>query len=44
MYPYTEMLINDITIDEPDPAAANARQERRGAQLGEMRPIAQYHV
>ena len=42
MYLYTEMLINEIAIDEPDPAAANALQEGLGGQFGEMRTMMQY--
>ncbi len=36
MYLRTQQLINDIAIDEPDPAAANALQEGLGGQFGEM--------
>ena len=42
MYLYTEMLINEIVSDEPDPAAANALQEGLGGQFGEMRTMMQY--
>ena len=42
MYLYTEMLINEIAPDEPDPAAANALQEGLGGQFGEMRTMMQY--
>jgi Mn-containing catalase len=42
MYLYTEMLINEILPDEPDPAAANALQEGLGGQFGEMRTMMQY--
>jgi len=42
MYLHTELLINDILPDEPDPAAANALQEGLGGQFGEMRTMMQY--
>ncbi len=42
MYLYVEQLINEIEIDEPDPAAANALQEGLGGQFGEMRTMMQY--
>ena len=42
MYLYTEMLINEIAIDEHDTAAANALQEGLGGQFGEMRKMMQY--
>jgi Mn-containing catalase len=42
MYLYTEQLINEIAVDEPDPAAANALQEGLGGQFGEMRTMMQY--
>jgi len=42
MYLYTEQLINQIEVDEPDPAAANALQEGLGGQFGEMRTMMQY--
>ena len=42
MYLYTEQLINEIVVDEPDPAAANALQEGLGGQFGEMRTMMQY--
>ena len=42
MYLHTQQLINEIAIDEPDPAAANALQEGLGGQFGEMRTMMQY--
>jgi Mn-containing catalase len=42
MYLHTQLLINDIAVDEPDPAAANALQEGLGGQFGEMRTMMQY--
>ena len=42
MYFHTQLLINDIAQDEPDPAAANALQEGLGGQFGEMRTMMQY--
>ncbi|WP_104045035.1 manganese catalase family protein [Arthrobacter sp. ZGTC412] len=42
MYLHTELLINEIAADEPDPAAANALQEGLGGQFGEMRTMMQY--
>src|SRR6478736_4562667 len=42
MYLHTELLINEILPDEPDPAAANALQEGLGGQFGEMRTMMQY--
>jgi Mn-containing catalase len=42
MYLHTELLINEIASDEPDPAAANALQEGLGGQFGEMRTMMQY--
>ena len=42
MYLHTELLINQIAQDEPDPAAANALQEDLGGQFGEMRTMMQY--
>ena len=42
MYFHLQQLINDIEIDEPDPAAANALQEGLGGQFGEMRTMMQY--
>ena len=42
MYLHTELLINKIEADEPDPAAANALQEGLGGQFGEMRTMMQY--
>ena len=42
MYLHTQQLINDIAVDEPDPAAANALQEGLGGQFGEMRTMMQY--
>ena len=37
MYLRTQQLINEITPDEPDPAATNALQEGLGGQFDEMR-------
>ena len=37
MYLHTQQFINEIAVDEPDPAAANALQEGLGGQFGEMR-------
>ena len=42
MYLHTQLLINEILPDEPDPAAANALQEGLGGQFGEMRTMMQY--
>jgi len=42
MYLHRQQLINEIAIDEPDPAAANALQEGLGGQFGEMRTMMQY--
>ena len=42
MYLHTEQLTNEIVVDEPDPAAANALQEGLGGQFGEMRTMMQY--
>ncbi|MDI2036612.1 putative manganese catalase [Paenarthrobacter nitroguajacolicus] len=42
MYLHTQLLINEIAADEPDPAAANALQEGLGGQFGEMRTMMQY--
>ena len=42
MYLHSELLINEIAVDEPDPAAANALQEGLGGQFGEMRTMMQY--
>lgn len=42
MYLHTQQLINEIAVDEPDPAAANALQEGLGGQFGEMRTMMQY--
>ncbi|WP_091229205.1 manganese catalase family protein [Microbacterium sp. 3J1] len=42
MYFHLQQLINDIEVDEPDPAAANALQEGLGGQFGEMRTMMQY--
>ena len=42
MYLHTQQLINEIVVDEPDPAAANALQEGLGGQFGEMRTMMQY--
>lgn len=42
MFFHVQKLINDIPIDEPDPAAAKALQEGLGGQFGEMRTMMQY--
>jgi Mn-containing catalase len=42
MYFHAQDWINDIAVDEPDPAAANALQEGLGGQFGEMRTMMQY--
>lgn len=42
MYLHVQSLINEIAIDDPDPAAANALQEGLGGQFGEMRTMMQY--
>ena len=42
MYLHVDNLINEIAVDEPDPAAANALQEGLGGQFGEMRTMMQY--
>jgi Mn-containing catalase len=42
MYLHIQRLINEIAVDEPDPAAANALQEGLGGQFGEMRTMMQY--
>ena len=42
MYLHTQQLINEIVVDRPDPAAANALQEGLGGQFGEMRTMMQY--
>jgi len=42
MFLHTQLLINEIAVDEPDPAAANALQEGLGGQFGEMRTMMQY--
>jgi hypothetical protein len=39
VYLHTQLLINEILPDEPDPAAANALQEGLGGQFGEMRTM-----
>jgi Mn-containing catalase len=39
---HSQQLINEIIVDEPDPAAANALQEGLGGQFGEMRTMMQY--
>ena len=41
MYLHTQQLINEIVVDQPDPAAANALQEGL-RQFGEMRTMMQY--
>jgi Mn-containing catalase len=42
VYLHTQLLINEILPDEPDPAAANALQEGLGGQFGEIRTMMQY--
>src|ERR1700709_282673 len=42
MYLHTQQFINEIAVDEPDPAAANALQEGLGGQFGEMRTMMKY--
>jgi len=42
VYLHLDSLINEIAVDEPDPAAANALQEGLGGQFGEMRTMMQY--
>ena len=42
MYLHTQQFINEIAVDDPDPAAANALQEGLGGQFGEMRTMMQY--
>jgi Mn-containing catalase len=42
MYYYKEELINVITPDKPDPAAAKVLQEILGGHYGEMRTMMQY--
>ena len=42
MYLHRQQLLNEIAVDEPDPAAANALQEGLGGQFGEMRTMMQY--
>ena len=42
MYLHTQQFINEIAVDQPDPAAANALQEGLGGQFGEMRTMMQY--
>src|SRR6186713_1957310 len=42
MYLHTQQFINEIVVDQPDPAAANALQEGLGGQFGEMRTMMQY--
>ena len=42
MYFHVQDYINEIAVDEPDPAAANALQEGLGGQFGEMRTMMQY--
>jgi Mn-containing catalase len=42
MYYYKEELINVITPDKPDPAAAKVLQEILGGHFGEMRTMMQY--
>ncbi|MCM3651021.1 manganese catalase family protein [Metabacillus litoralis] len=42
MYYYKEELINAITPDKPDPAAAKVLQEILGGHFGEMRTMMQY--
>lgn len=38
MYLHTQLLINEIAADEPDPAAANALQEGLGANSAKCAP------
>ncbi|MDQ0819833.1 Mn-containing catalase [Arthrobacter sp. V4I6] len=40
MYLHTQLLVNEIAVDEPDPAAANA--SRKVWAFGEMRTTMQY--
>lgn len=42
MFLSREKLVNEITKDKPDPAAAKALQEALGGQFGEMRTMMQY--
>jgi Mn-containing catalase len=42
MFFHVQRMLNEITPDEPDPAAANALQEVLGGQFGEMRTMFQY--
>jgi Mn-containing catalase len=42
MFMNVQRLINEIIPDEPDPAAANALQDGRRGQIGEMRTKMQY--
>lgn len=42
MYYYKEELINIITPDKPDPAAAKVLQETLGGRFGEMRTMMQF--
>jgi Mn-containing catalase len=42
MFLSIEKLVNNITPDRPDPAAAKALQEALGGQFGEMRTMMQY--
>jgi Mn-containing catalase len=42
MFFHIQNLINPITADQPDPAAANILQEGLGGQFGEMRTMMQY--
>jgi Mn-containing catalase len=42
MFLSKEKLVNKITTDKPDPAAAKALQEALGGQFGEMRTMMQY--
>jgi Mn-containing catalase len=42
MFVSIEKLVNNITPDRPDPAAAKALQEALGGQFGEMRTMMQY--
>ncbi|WP_151735447.1 manganese catalase family protein [Paenibacillus tengchongensis] len=42
MYFYKDGLINNIVVDQPDPAAAKVLQEILGGHYGEMRTMMQY--
>ena len=38
MYLHTQQFINEIAVDEPDPAAANALQEGSAASSAKCAP------